>query len=417
MAGFLTTVSKGVQMRYGNAPYLAKSAAEVPGLVEKYGVAVLPGVLTPEECTAFRDGMLEAAEHFTSNLEVPFDRARPETYGSIFKLAPNHGGLFQHHQWGHIQAVWDVRQNPKVAAAHAAFHGCRPEDLLTSFDGVNFSVGAMMPGKKRGQFRGNCWRHLDQRPSDSTKLCLQSWVTANPINPGDATLRFLEGGHNFHREFAEHFGLTENTVDWTKLTAEQAAWFESKGCEDTCVTAPAGAQVFWDSRVPHSGVEFLADEDRPGPEMPRSIRIVAYICYEPRNGPALPDGHPDTGKAEKGQAKNLAKRRRIFDPTDPWFLRITSHWPNKMKLFGAFPRSYGQKTLYKTDDPKTVHFVVDRKQTFAGEPLVFLDNGTSVLASDEGKNWRFSKDFWSFVPPIAGTPELTDFGRRIAGLD
>ena len=91
---FVTVTSKGVQLRYGSAGFIARTPEEVPRIVAEKGAAILPGVLTPEECTAFREGMLDAAEHFTSNLEVPFDRTRTETYGSIFKLAPNHGGLF-----------------------------------------------------------------------------------------------------------------------------------------------------------------------------------------------------------------------------------------------------------------------------------------------------------------------------------
>ena len=378
MQRFVDVTSKGVTLRYGNEGYIARTPEEVPAIVAEKGAAILLDAMTPAECDAFREGMLRSAEQLTSRLEKPFARDDPSTYGSIFQLAPNHGGLFQHHQWGHIQEVWDLRQNPKLAAAHAAFHGCELDDLLTSFDGVNFSAGAMMPGRKRGQFRGNSWIHLDQRTSDSTKLCLQSWVTANPIGIGDATLRFLEGGHNFHREFAEDWGLTEKTADWTLLEPDHLTWFDAKGCKDTCLTVPAGAQVFWDSRTPHSGIEFLADEDRPDPAAEKSIRIVAYLCYEPRTGPVLPEGHPDTGKAAKGLPKILAKRQKILDPTNDWFLRLTSHWPNKMKLFGKNPRSYGAEPPKGATDPT---------------------------------------DFWSFVPPIAGVPELTDFGRRVAGLD
>ena len=378
MQRFVNVKSKGVDLRYGNEGFIAKTPEEVQAIVAEKGAAILLDAITPEECNAFREGMLRSAEELTSLLETPFKRDDPSTFGSIFKLAPNHGGLFQHHNWGHIQEVWDLRQNPKLAASHAAFHGCKIDDMLTSFDGVNFSAGALMPGRKRGQFRGNCWRHLDQRAGDSTKLCLQSWVTANPIGVGDATLRFMEGGHLYHREFAETFGLTESTVDWTQLKPEHVAWFESKGCKDTCMTAPAGSQVFWESRTPHSGIEFIADEDRPDPEVAKSIRMVAYLCYEPRTGPVLPDGHPDTGKAAKNLPKILKKRQRILDPNDPWFLRLTSHWPNKMKLFGKNPRSYGAEPPKECTDPT---------------------------------------DFWSFVPPIAGVPDLTDFGRRIAGLD
>jgi hypothetical protein len=377
MMPFTEVTSKGATLRYGNEGFVAKSPEDVKRVVDATGAACLLNVLGDDECTAFREGMLTAAETLTTRLPVAFKRGEPETYGSVFTLAPNHGGLFQHHGWGHVQAVWDLRQNPNLAAAHAAFHGCDPNDLLVSFDGVNFSAGALMLGRKRGQFRGNCWRHLDQRLSDSAQLCMQSWVTANDIGVGDATLRFLEGSNALHGEFARAFGLHETTTDWHKLQPEHVEWFLARGCKDTCITVPAGSQVFWDSRTVHSGIEFLADEDRPQPAT-KSIRMVAYLCYEPRSGPALPERHPDTGKAAKNLPKILAKRRRVLDPSDPWFLRLASHWPNKMKLFGKNPRNYGAKPLECAPD-----------QT----------------------------DYWSFVTPTAGVPELTAFGRRVAGLD
>ena len=376
---FTEVKSKGVTLRFGNEGFVANTPEQVPAVVEEKGAACILSILTPEECATFRKGMLDTAEYLTSGLKVPFNRDAPETYGSVFQLAPNHGGLFQHHGWGHAQCVWDLRQMPKLAAGHAAFHGCAPEDMLSSFDGVNFSAGALMPGRKRGQFRGNCWRHLDQRPSDSTKLCIQSWVTANDIGVGDATLRFLEGSHLLHAEFAEAFGLSEMNKDWQQMAPEHIAWYEERGCKDTCITVPAGSQVYWDSRTVHSGIEFIQEEDCPSRETPRSIRMVAYLCYEPRTGTSLPDGHPDTGKAAKNLHKILAKRQKILDPTNAWFLRLASHWPNKMTLFGANPRSYGN-------------------------------------SPPEGCTLGSPDDYWSFVPPLP-MPQLTPFGRRIAGID
>jgi len=35
--------------------------------------------------------------------------------------------------------------------------------------------------------------------------------------------------------------------------------------------------------------------------------------------------------------KDLEKRKKIFDE-----VRMTSHWPNKPKLFSKYPRTYGK---------------------------------------------------------------------------
>ena len=72
----------------------------------------------------------------------------------------------------------------------------------------------------------------------------------------------------------------------------------------------------------------------------------------------------------KALETTLKKRRMILDPTnDQRFLRMTTHWPRPVRLFGEFPRSYGPKP-----------------------------------------------ESWSKVP-TGEMPELTGLQRRLAGLD
>lgn len=350
--------SKGVTINYGNEGLVAKDAKDALRIVREKGVAVLPGVLTPEECEAMNTGMWDTAEYLTSGLAQPLKRGRPDTYDALFHLNPNHGGLIQHFAWGHAQYVWDVRQNPKVAEMYHELYGDKP--LLSSFDGVNASIGAVMPKKKqRGKFRGGMgWLHTDQRPSDSSFQCVQSWVTANDVLPGDATLRCLVGSHKLHEKMAQHFGLIDVKDDWFKYTLEQLDWFKKNGAEDICITCPAGSQVFWDSRTAHSGMEFVDDADCSKRTKPRTYRNVVYVCFQPR------------------EERTIEKRAMIFDPDGKWRLRLASHWPNKMKLFGEFPRSYGNPPP------------VGCKQT---DP----------------------KKHWSFVPEMP-MPKLTPYGIQIA---
>ena len=76
--------------------------------------------------------------------------------------------------------------------------------------------------------------------------CIQTWVTANPVGIGDATLRVLQGSHIYHGEFREKFKLPNEKMDWHVLTDEQIQWLKDKGCKDLCLVAPPGAQVCWD---------------------------------------------------------------------------------------------------------------------------------------------------------------------------
>ena len=347
--------AKNTILEYGSEGYVAENPDNVLDILKEKGVAVLQNVLNEDECRKMNDGMWSTAEILTSGLEKPVKRDEPDTYNSLFDLNLNHGGLIQHHQWGHAQYVWDVRQNPKVAEVYRKLYG---DDLLVSFDGVNVSLGNIMSGSKRGFFRGKSWLHTDQQLSDSSFKCVQSWITANDINIGDATLRFLSGSHLLHGDLAEEFDLKHIKEDWFMFKPEHIEWFKEKGCIDTCITCPAGSQVFWDSRTVHSGIEYISQKDFPTRTTSKIHRNVVYICFD------------------KKKNTTLNKRAKILNDEDKMRLRSASHWPNKMKLFGQYPRTYGNKP------PK------------------------GCIQSDTNK-------YWSFVPELP-MPELTDYGRKIA---
>ena len=357
----LLVKSKGTEFFYGNDGYCCKEAKEIPERVRAVGVSCLSSVLTEVECREMNDGMWKTIEYLTSNLKAPIKRGEPNTYRGIFELAPNHGGLIQHHRMGHADYVWKLRGNTKLLEAYTHIYNCKAEDLLVSFDGINCSLGPIMGVRKRGMYQGRSWLHLDQRLSDRSERCVQSWVTANDIEVGDGTLVFLSGSHLLHEKFAKHFGLKKETKDWFKLNPEHEKWYEEQGCKRICLTVPAGSQVFWDSRTVHSGQEALYEEDCPKRSKPRTARNVAYLCYQPR------------------EKTTLKKRKRIFDESDPWFLRLSSHWPNNMKLFGQYPRTFGNEV-------------------------------------PEGCCQSDPTRYWSFVPDLP-MPKLNKLARRLAGID
>ena len=75
--------------------------------------------------------------------------------------------------------------------------------------------------------------------------------------------------------------------------------------------------VFWDSRTIHCGVE-----PRKGREE-QNFRCVVYLCYTPRS---------------LSTEKELKKKIKAFEE-----MRMTSHWPHKVKLFPKMPNTFGAK--------------------------------------------------------------------------
>lgn len=280
--------------------------------LDKFGVAIIPNVLTDEECDEMVSSMWDFFEHLTQDWEKPLNRNDETTWREFYKLFPNHSMLIQHWGVGHAQVSWDLRQKEKIVNIFAHFWNCNKEDLLVSFDGLSFNFPPEIT--KKGYFRGNTWYHADQSFTRTQFECVQSWVTGLDVEKDDATLTVYEGSHKFQKEFADKFKVT-NRKDWYKLNNEEELFYIQKGCKRVNIMCPKGSLVFWDSRTIHCGTE--ARKGRKN----KKFRSIVYLCYQPR---------------EKITPALLRKKVKAFND-----LRTTSHWPAKPTLFGKNPRTYG----------------------------------------------------------------------------
>ena len=280
--------------------------------IQKYGVAILPSILDSSECETMLSGLWDYFEQITKTWETPISRTNQDSWKQIYKLYPKHSMLFQHYSVGHAQVCWDLRQHPKVLEIFSTLWNCKSEDLLVSFDGLSFNMPPEIT--RRGWNQNHTWYHTDQSYTRNNLECIQSWVTALDVKEGDATLAFLESSNQFHKEFADHFKISEKS-DWYKLTDEEKDWYLQKGCLPKKIQCPKGSLVFWDSRTIHCGSEALKHRSE------QNLRAVIYLCYLPRT---------------LCTEKNLQKKRKAFEE-----LRTTNHYPHKPKLFSKVPRSYG----------------------------------------------------------------------------
>ena len=283
-------------------------------MLERYGVAIVPSILDEKECDDMVNGMWDFLEHITADMEVPIRRDDERSWLSFYDLFVIHSMLMQHWQVGHAQFVWILRQNPKIVDIFARIWGVEREDLIVSFDGAAFHMPSEVTN--RGYFRGKEWLHCDQNFNNSNFICVQSWVTGLEVRPGDATLTFLEGSNRLHGDFAGAFELNVKD-DWYKLTESEIQWYYNRGCRNMTITCPPGSLVLWDSRTIHAGKEALKDRQL------RNFRCVVYLCYTPRS------------------LITEANRKKKVKALDE--MRMTSHWPHKVKLFATQPRTYGKE--------------------------------------------------------------------------
>jgi len=298
--------------------YSCSNLDEILPKLQEYGVAIVPNIINSTECEEMKNGMWDYLEHITSDFPLPINRNNKESWKQIKNLYPKHSMLIQQWSIGHAQFIWTLREKPKIVEIFSKIWNVPSIELLTSFDGASFHMPPEITGF--GWFRGKSWLHTDQSYLRNNLECIQGWVTAYDVNPGDATLTFLEGSHKYHNEFKLHFN-NQSKEDWQMLqTDEQYKFYtQDKNCRQKYIQCPAGSIVLWDSRTIHSGIE--AHKERKYPNQ----RCVAYICMTPRS---------------LANQKILDKKKKAFVE-----LRTTNHYPHKPKLFPKIPHTFGQSIL------------------------------------------------------------------------
>ena len=273
-------------------------------------------ILTDDECRAAVNGTWD----FLESLGTGVLRNEPNSWkDSSWPLMTR--GILHYLSVGHMQPLWDVRQNRRVAQAFAEvwrpherrLANLEPEDLLVSFDGINI----MRPPEKMGGvgFRGTPWPHVDQGSSQLGLKCYQGFVNLFDTGPEDGCLTVYERSHSLRDDYFAERKVRTGSKDWYKLPAGET-WFQDNGCDVTRVVAPKKSLALWDSRLVHYNSPPI--QGRTNPE----FRMVFYVSMTPRIWA--------TDAA-------LKKKRNAFAN-----LRMTPHWPHKITLVPKIPQTYGK---------------------------------------------------------------------------
>jgi hypothetical protein len=293
--------------------------------LDKYGVAIIPNLINDNECKDINNGIWDYFEHITKNWSgdySPIKKKNKKTWNNIFKLFPLHSQLFKHWGVGHSQVCWDTRQNIKIVNVFSHLWDCSPEELLVSFDGLSFCLPPEITNKG---WQNKTWFHTDQSYLRNDLECIQSWVTANDIQEGDATLSIMESSHKYHKEFSETFNIN-NKSDWYKLNSIEEKFYKDKKCEYKKIKCPKGSLVLWDSRTIHCGTNPIKKRKKA------NIRSIIYLCY---------------------MKKNLCSENQTQKKQQLFYKKQTSnHWPCNPTPCPVNPHTYGENIPIITEIDK-----------------------------------------------------------------
>jgi hypothetical protein len=399
----------GLWNHHQSASFQAKLGQAAEDL-EQYGVAVVPGMLSHEECSKTFDDFWAALELGSSRRLVRPHSAEDLTafrFGAAGWPMNKHG-IFEQGGFAHLPFIYQLRSgNPAMTALFSALYGCQAHQLVVSPDRLNFQLPTEWLPLKGSHYSGAppiklqqehaSWLHVDQAVTKPGRHCIQGLLTYTPAtHAGDASFECTVGSHLVHQHLERILGrkLTsaQRRADWLMFSAEDkqrladiVEFDEITASSDSSyptlylrknipyfakfesTVAEAGSAILWDSRLAHQGGAIRASPSQPRDD-PSNPRLVGYYCAQPwwAGADALP-------------LKEYEKKVKLFEKRSS-----AAHWPLKTKIFGQ-PRTYGKalpqfdwdKICAPTPEPRTLaaqFFGLGRAHTEHSGILCFLQN-------------------------------------------
>ena len=106
--------------------YDVTSVEEAKQSLETFGVAVVPNQFTEEKCQEIRDEIWQDIGHITQGRFAVDD---PSTWRNFYDFQPKNGMLLQHWGVGHLQKVWDIRQDAAMINVFAELWNTTADNL------------------------------------------------------------------------------------------------------------------------------------------------------------------------------------------------------------------------------------------------------------------------------------------------
>lgn len=316
---------------------LAVAAREAADSLERDGFAVIPNLLTADECEWYEDEFWRILKGASKGKIARPPRSGRKGGGTkeLPAWVESLHGILTDGEWGHIDLVHALRAHPRVYTVFSRLYGDATR-LTCSIDRLNYQLppeffpsSSSIPDTPTrfgsDLVKEASWLHLDQAMEKEGRHCIQGFVQLTAAEqPGDASLEIVARSHLAPFEALRDGSLLGRRIegkaaktDWYKLTEEDKRRPEvtkiiQEGLQS--VRAPAGSLVLFDSRCLHQGGRI-----RASPQLPRAIprpRFAVYVTYQPllQELPSLPSHE------RKKKEEALSK----FKATNHWPLAV--HW-------------------------------------------------------------------------------------------
>ena len=296
------------------SPKIEKALREL----DEHGVAVIPEVLTEDEC----------------------DEQVTLVHQWLAKFHPNHpssiNSIVHKYRIGHCETVWACRM--KAKPVFSEIFGT--DKLLTSFDGMAIGQPPEL-GDARFKFAQDPnsfdGLHLDQGPQRKGLHAYQGAVYLEEAEFEDYCFKVIRDSHKHHEDFFQNFHPGPKS-EFRKLTKKEVQWYLQRGCKVQRVAVPKGGIVLWDSRTAHAGAPPVINRKNA------RWRYVSFICMAP---------------AKWAQYKDYVVKKQGYEE-----MRTSCHWPaNGAHLFRRYGVHPGQDieempAIAKTEEAKKMVGVI-----------------------------------------------------------
>ena len=319
---------------------LCKNGAEAVEKLRKFGVAILPGFLTPPQCaTAFQAVMRDLEQ-----LIPTFKYADTKTWPNLRRDGKAlHTMLIQNWGVAWMQSMVDIRQDPRItdffAEVFSAYNPKRTaaqgpfkrEDMLMSSDALSLhlNVSSCPHGWHRP---GHHWLHTDKASNDFTTY-VQGFISLTDfrtkgISRGSCLHVFLYSQlYTTTEEYLKRFPWTAGAQFNLIRTQAQIDYLLAKGCEVAFIDARKGDMVIFLSQTVHEALPAERPPHCDTEEAVRCERLVIYVACQP---------------IQMATCKDLKRKLDAYEK-----LSTTGHQAAvNVKTFAQCPRTYGKEDAF-----------------------------------------------------------------------